>query len=230
MSAMRSYLDPTAPIAAQAVLTDDPKSAMDLAVALTDSPRMSNLAHGLWGYHGLTRDGLDLTVQSLGIGGPSAYLVVSDLAHLGVESIVRIGSCISADPDRGLGSIVVAERIEARDGVGRAASARANLTANKALAGALLRAHGESAQGIVRSLDLPHAEGADAPGATALDLSSGAVAGAANASGIRWACALVVAETTTGATLTRDALEEALLALGASAATALGAVAQPSAP
>ena len=51
---MRTYLDPTAPIAPDALLVDDPKTAMDLAVAITESPRMSNLAHGLWGYHGTT--------------------------------------------------------------------------------------------------------------------------------------------------------------------------------
>ena len=30
---MRTYLDPTAPIAPDALLVDDPKTAMDLAVA-----------------------------------------------------------------------------------------------------------------------------------------------------------------------------------------------------
>ena len=94
---MRTYLDPTAPIAPDALLADDPKVAMDLAVAICESPRMSNLAHGLWGYHGTTRDGTELTIQSLGIGGPSAAAVMADLARLGVSRAIRIGSCIALD-------------------------------------------------------------------------------------------------------------------------------------
>ena len=52
---------------------------------------MSNHNHGLWGYHGETRHGRELTIQSTGIGGPSAAGCCG-IAHLGVRRAVRVGT------------------------------------------------------------------------------------------------------------------------------------------
>ena len=65
----------------------------------------------------------EVTIQALGIGGPSAAAVVSELAGLGVKRAIRIGSCIALDPALEPGAIVVGAEIEARDGVGMALSA-----------------------------------------------------------------------------------------------------------
>src|SRR5262249_61551778 len=77
-------LRPTADIYEDAILVGDPGRAMALAQVLTEQPKMSNHTRGLWGYSGLTPEGRGLTVQSTGMGGPSAVLVLSDLAELGV--------------------------------------------------------------------------------------------------------------------------------------------------
>src|SRR5215217_3915940 len=95
---MPARLRPTAPIAADAILVGDPGRALLLAQELLESPKMSNHARGLWGYSGLTAAGNELTIQSTGTGGPSAALVLADLAELGVRRAVRVGSCLAAGP------------------------------------------------------------------------------------------------------------------------------------
>ena len=54
---------------------------------------MFNHARGLWGYTGTAADGLPLSVQSTGMGGPSAAIVVEELIELGARRLVRIGTC-----------------------------------------------------------------------------------------------------------------------------------------
>jgi uridine phosphorylase len=91
-------LRPTAEIHPDAILVGDPGRAMALAQVLIDGPKMANHARGLWGYSGLTVEGRGLTVQSTGMGGPSASVVLADLAELGVERAVRVGTCAAIDP------------------------------------------------------------------------------------------------------------------------------------
>src|SRR5215218_7899436 len=92
---MPARLRPTAPIAAEAILVGDPGRALMLAQELLCEPKMSNHARGLWGYSGETEAGRQLTIQSTGMGGPSASVVLADLAELGVRRAVRIGTCAS---------------------------------------------------------------------------------------------------------------------------------------
>lgn len=226
---MRTYLDPTGPIAADGMLTDDPKGAMDLAVALCDTPRMSNLAHGLWGYHGTTKGGRELTVQALGIGGPSAAAIVRDLARLGLSRAVRIGSCKSLLPGADLGTTLVVGGVEARDGTGGQLSQGRSIKPDACLTSALLDATASDHPVQMASVDL-YPIGMTANGGAALDLSSAAALAAAQDEGVACACALVIAESAGGETLGRQALHEALLDLGvqASAALGLGAAAQAS--
>ena len=89
-----SRLRPTAPIAPDAILVGDPGRALLLAQELLEQPKMSNHARGLWGYTGTTPAGEALTIQATGMGGPSAAMVLTDLAALGVERVVRVGTCI----------------------------------------------------------------------------------------------------------------------------------------
>jgi hypothetical protein len=225
---VRTYLDPTAPIAADALVVDDPKVAMDLAVALCEKPRMSNLSHGLWGYHGAGPDGFELTVQSLGIGGPSAAAVTSDLAELGVARAIRIGSCIAIDPELELGSALLATSFEPRDGTGATLAGAAPLVPSAELAEALAHAASPHGRGVVRSVDVVRPKASAEGGPAALDQSSAAFAAACRNAGIACAAAVVVARSAAGTSLEREALDEALISLGTRAAGALGALAQAS--
>ena len=95
---MPARLRPTAPIAADAVLVGDPGRALLLAQELLEQPKMSNHARGLWGYSGRPPAGRELTIQATGMGGPSAAIVLADLAELGVRRAVRVGTCTALRP------------------------------------------------------------------------------------------------------------------------------------
>src|SRR5262245_3584461 len=116
---MPSRLRPVAPVAAEAILVGDPGRALALAQELYEQvPKMSNHARGLWGYHGTTPAGRELTVQATGMGGPSAALVLADLAELGVRRAVRVGTGAAVDPELGLGELVVIGEAHAWGGPG----------------------------------------------------------------------------------------------------------------
>lgn len=115
---MPARLRPTAPIAAAAVLVGDPGRALALAQALLEQPKMCNHARGLWGYSGRTPAGAELTIQATGIGGPSAALVLSDLAELGVRRAVRVGTCTSPRPEPEPGTLLAISAAHAWGGPG----------------------------------------------------------------------------------------------------------------
>lgn len=108
---MPARLRPTAPIAADAILVGDPGRALMLAQALLEQPKMSNHARGLWGYTGVTAGGDELTIQATGMGGPSAAVVLADLAELGVRRAIRVGTCASLGGLH-LGELVVVEEAQ----------------------------------------------------------------------------------------------------------------------
>lgn len=77
---------------------------------------MSNHARGLWGYSGETPAGRPLTIQATGMGGPSAALVLADLAKLGLERAVRVGTCTAAPGRASLGELLLPSRAIAAAG------------------------------------------------------------------------------------------------------------------
>src|ERR1700744_5669230 len=168
-------LRPTAELHSEAILVGDPGRAMALAQVLTEGPKMSNHARGLWGYSGTTPEGPGLTVQATGMGGPSAALVLSDLAELGVRSAVRVGTCAAIDPSLRLGDLVWVREARPWSVDGRGAGSPAFPA--EALAGRLLAAPGDGAkEGGVASLDvLPPSPGHVIPGGDAADMQTAAL-------------------------------------------------------
>jgi len=88
-----AYLKPATTLAERVLLPDDPHRALAIAQAVLEGPLMFNHHFGLWGYTGTAADGAPLTVQSSGIGGASAAIVVGELVGLGARRFVRIGRC-----------------------------------------------------------------------------------------------------------------------------------------
>lgn len=78
-------------VAPMVFLVGDPGRAERIAATLHD-PQCYNRNRGLLGFTG-AHDGIPLSVQTTGIGGPSAAIVVEELADLGVETVVRLGTC-----------------------------------------------------------------------------------------------------------------------------------------
>jgi uridine phosphorylase len=116
-------LRPNAPYAPDALLPGDPGRALLLAQHLLTEPKMSNHYRGLWGYSGETSEGRPLSIQSTGMGGPSAAIVLHELAELGVKRAVRVGTCGALDPSLSLGDLLCAEAALSDDGTSRALGA-----------------------------------------------------------------------------------------------------------
>ena len=103
-AAVPPHVLPSQPLAPDALLPGDPGRAMALAQLLLEKPLMSNHNRGLWGYTGETPEGRQLTVQSTGMGGPSAAIVLHELAELGVRRAIRVGTCGALDGSLELGA------------------------------------------------------------------------------------------------------------------------------
>jgi uridine phosphorylase len=182
-----AHLHPTAELAERALLPDDPGQALALTrVLFGETPRMFNHHRGLWGYTGIALDGAPLTVQSTGIGGPSAAIVVGELQALGLRRAVRIGRAWAVDGTLRAGELIAATSVLAADGASRALGAGAQVEPDAALAGALTA----DRAGVVASADVPHAD--PAWDALAFDLESAAVLTAAARAGVAAACLVAI--------------------------------------
>jgi uridine phosphorylase len=218
---MPARLRPTAPIASSALLVGDPGRALALAQELIAGPKMSNHARGLWGYSGDSTAGRPLTVQSTGMGGPSAAVVLADLAELGVRRAVRVGTCTALRPEIEPGTLIAVAEAHAWAGPGGGAGE--SVAPDAELAARLWQALGPAArQGAVASLDFLHRGGSPAPvelGDVA-DMQTAALLAAAGRLGVAVAAVLVVSDGSGGARLGDEELEAAAK-LGGNAALAV---------
>jgi DeoD family purine-nucleoside phosphorylase len=114
------HLQPTAELAPRVLLPGDPGRALMLAQHLLEKPLMFNHHRGLWGYTGRAADGELLSIQSTGMGGPSAAIVISELIALGAERLLRVGTCGALDPALALGELLIASDCLCADGTSRA--------------------------------------------------------------------------------------------------------------
>jgi purine-nucleoside phosphorylase len=222
---MPAQLRPTAPIASDALLVGDPGRALLLAQELLEEPKMSNHARGLWGYSGKTGAGGRLTIQATGMGGPSAAIVLADLADLGVRRVVRIGTCVGLNPEIEPGRLLIVS--EARAEGGSAASLGITLGGtvmpDRALTAGLERELGEEADTTkVASLDrIPLAGEPASSGIAAADMQTVAVLARGSSFGIAAAAVLVVTKDSGGDTVSDAELEEASKRAGRVAADIL---------
>lgn len=207
---MPRRLRPTAEIHPDAILVGDPGRSMALAQVLTEQPKMANHARGLWGYSGTTAEGRGLTVQSTGMGGPSAALVLSDLAELGVERAVRVGTCAAIDPSFRPGDLVWVRvaRPWSADHPGAGSPARPD----EALAERLRAQLGEDAKaGRVASVDFLHPSPDPAhaiPEGDVADMQTAALLAAGARLGVSLAAVLVVTDAEGSESLGDDDLAE----------------------
>jgi uridine phosphorylase len=214
------HLRPHADVAERVLLPGDPGRALRLAQVLLDAPKMLNHHRGLWGYTGAAADGAPLTIQSTGLGGPSAAIVTEELIALGARRLVRIGTC-TALADLPLGSLVIADPVLARDGTSRALGAPAELIADPQLVAGLVAAGPGVPTGPVVSTDLYYGTPPDGA-ALAVDLTAGAVLAVAARHGVPAACVLAVSERPAGGErIEPAALEAAEPELGRVGAAAL---------
>jgi uridine phosphorylase len=221
------HLQPTAPLAERVLLPGDPGRALLLAQELLAEPKMFNHNRGLWGYTGEAADGRPVTIQSTGMGGPSAAIVISELAALGARTLVRVGTCGALDGSLALGQLIVATEALAADGTSRALGAGERVAATPALTERLVRAGGIGATVVSSDLFYDGEPGAEeawrAAGALAVEMESATLFALAGRRGLRAGAALIVSDIVLPERrrIEGDALREAERRLGALALAAL---------
>src|ERR1700684_2986455 len=100
---------------------------------------MFNQNRGLWGYTGeALADGRPLSIQSTGMGGPSAAIVVTELVALGAQRLLRVGTCGALGAELRLGGLTGPPQLLAAAGRSRALGAPDRIAATPDLL-ALLR-------------------------------------------------------------------------------------------
>jgi len=234
------HLHPTAPLAERVLLPGDPGRALALAQTLLVKPVMFNHHRGLWGYTGpAVVDGEPLTIQSTGMGGPSAAIVLHELISLGARRLIRTGTCGALDPGLALGDLVVARESICTDGTSRALGADQRVAADPTLAEALLRAGLSQVApsmrrvhaGAVVSVDLFYDSDSRTRNhpadALAIEMETASLFAVGARASIPVACVLIVTDTfdafDTRTRIDDDSLLAAAEAMGAVAVSALSA-------
>ena len=196
MSREPIHLRPTAPLAPRVLLPGDPGRALALAQVLMEEPKMFNHNRGLWGYTGRSvDDGEPLTIQATGMGGPSAAIVLSELADLGVERAVRVGTCGALTGSLSLGELVVAAEAVCGDGTSRALGAGEVVAADASLTSAL------GGGSRVASTDLFYDDSVarfEGTGAVAVEMEAAALFQVGLVRGVAVACVLAVSDVLAG--------------------------------
>lgn len=194
------HLHPTAELAERVLLPGDPGRALLLAQSLLAEPKMFNHTRGLWGYTGLADDGAPLTVQSTGMGGPSAAIVIAELADLGARRLLRVGTCCALDRSLQLGELVIAREALARDGTSRALGAGDRVASSPELLAALtVASEGATRTGGVVSTDLfyddaGHEQDWAAAGALAVEMETATLFTLASRRGFDAGAVLIVSD------------------------------------
>jgi purine-nucleoside phosphorylase len=195
------HLHPAAPLAERVLLPGDPGRALRLAQSLLQAPKMFNHNRGLWGYTGTAADGEQLTIQSTGMGGPSAAIVISELADLGARRLLRVGTCGALNQSLALGQLLIAAEAIAGDGTSRALGSQQRVSATPGLLADLMGAADGAAQaGAVASTDLFYDDRRDperewlAAGAIAVEMETATLFALARRRGLQAGSVLIVTD------------------------------------
>jgi 5'-methylthioadenosine phosphorylase/purine-nucleoside phosphorylase len=85
----------------------DPRRAEYIARTFFTDPVLVNDERGLLGFTG-TYDGRPISVQTSGMGCPSAAIVYEELIQLGAVRLIRVGTCGGLQPDMRMADTIVA--------------------------------------------------------------------------------------------------------------------------
>jgi uridine phosphorylase len=97
-----------------ALLPGDPGRVPLIAERLSNArPLGTNREYAAYGGRA---GGEKVVVVSTGIGGPAAAIAVEELARLGVEVMIRVGTCGAIQPSVKVGSLIIADAAVRMDG------------------------------------------------------------------------------------------------------------------
>lgn len=100
------------------LLPGDPLRAKYIAETYLENAVQRNAERGLLGYTG-EYEGRPVSVQSTGMGCPTAAIVMEELVQLGVKRFLRVGTCGGLQSDLELGDLIVALTAVPADGTAR---------------------------------------------------------------------------------------------------------------
>ena len=111
------------------LMPGDPKRARHIAETHLDDARLVTDVRHMEGWTG-THEGRPVSVMAHGMGIPSCSIYATELVReYGVETLIRVGSCGSLQPDLALRSVVVALGASTDSGVNRTRFAGHDLAA-----------------------------------------------------------------------------------------------------
>lgn len=102
-------------IAESVLLPGDPRRARYIAENFLEDARLVTEERGMLGYTGAYR-GRPVSVQTTGMGCPSAAIVTEELIRLGAKNLLRVGTCGGYHPEMKLGDLVIATAATPADG------------------------------------------------------------------------------------------------------------------
>ena len=97
------------------LLPGDPRRARYIAENFFDDPKLVTEERGMLGYTG-TYKGEPVSVQTTGMGCPSASIITEELVQLGAKNLLRVGTCGGYADGMQLGDLVIATAATAQDG------------------------------------------------------------------------------------------------------------------
>jgi DeoD family purine-nucleoside phosphorylase len=97
------------------LLPGDPRRARYIAENFFEDAKLVTQERGLLGYTG-TYNGEPVSVQTTGMGCPSAAIVTDELIRLGAKNLLRVGTCGGYHPEMELGDLVIATAATPQDG------------------------------------------------------------------------------------------------------------------
>lgn len=97
------------------LLPGDPRRARYIAEKFFEDPKLVTEERGMLGFTG-TYKGKPVSVQTTGMGCPSASIMVEELITLGARNLLRVGTCGGYHPQMQLGDLVIATAATPADG------------------------------------------------------------------------------------------------------------------
>lgn len=108
----------TGQVAPYVLLPGDPDRARYIADTFLEDVSTYNTYRSLLGYTG-TYKGMPVSVQTTGMGCPSASIVAEELVQLGAKVLVRVGTSGAVDPVLEAGDLLIAQGAVPLDGTTR---------------------------------------------------------------------------------------------------------------
>ena len=99
-----------------ALLSGEPERSLTIAQTYLQNVRLLSEYRGLNSYIGYLANGQPILVATSGMGAGSLSIIVNELIQVGINQIIRIGTCGSIQPCVEVGSIVISQGALCRQG------------------------------------------------------------------------------------------------------------------